>query len=179
MDLNATSYVILGFLAKGPCSGYDMKAMADKSVRFFWNLSYGQIYPELKGLVDAGLAESTSEPQGSRPRTTYKLTQVGREALRDWLTDGAVSPVEMRDQMLLKLFFSDDMTAEEKLELVASMRRRQEAMVETLRGIEPLARGTQGSACGLMVLEAGIELHRSYALSLGEFERQMSEDLKA
>lgn len=174
MELTTTSHVLLGFLAKGPCSGYDVKAMADKSVRFFWKLSYGQIYPELKGLVDAGLAEATSKPQGSRPRTTYQLTQLGREALHDWLTEGTVSPVELRDQMLLKLFFSDVMTADEQLSLVRAMRRRQEAMLETLRGIEPFARERGGPRCRRQVLESGIELHSSYARSLAQVEQQIS-----
>ncbi len=77
MELTSTSYVILGFLAGGVGSGYDIKALADKSVRFFWNLSYGQIYPELKRLADAGLAKATSDPNGSRKRTTYQLTPPG------------------------------------------------------------------------------------------------------
>ncbi len=48
MELSKTSYVILGMLRKGPKSGYEIKAKADISTRFFWAISYGQIYPELK-----------------------------------------------------------------------------------------------------------------------------------
>ena len=42
--------VILGLLSIGPRSGYDIKAVVDRSTRFFWAASYGQIYPELRRL---------------------------------------------------------------------------------------------------------------------------------
>jgi DNA-binding PadR family transcriptional regulator len=43
MELSATAYVILGMLAWRPMSGYDVKAIVDKSTRHFWAASYGQI----------------------------------------------------------------------------------------------------------------------------------------
>ena len=55
MELGPTAYVILGMLALGPRSGYDIKQFADFSTRHFWATSYGQIYPELKRLTEAGL----------------------------------------------------------------------------------------------------------------------------
>ena len=55
MELSPTGRVILGFLAVEPRSGYDIKEQVDKSTRFFWAASYGQIYPELKRLAGDGL----------------------------------------------------------------------------------------------------------------------------
>ena len=55
MDLNPTAYVILGMLRNEARSGYEIKRMVDRSTRFFWAASYGQIYPELRRLEDAGL----------------------------------------------------------------------------------------------------------------------------
>ena len=49
MDLNPTSYVILGMLGMRPMCGYEIKAFVDKSTRFFWAASYGQIYPSSAG----------------------------------------------------------------------------------------------------------------------------------
>ena len=54
MELSATAKVILGMLAARPRSGYEIKQLVDNSARFFWAASYGQIYPELKRLEDAG-----------------------------------------------------------------------------------------------------------------------------
>ena len=68
MDLSPTAYVILGFLSWRPMSGYDIKSVADESTRFFWAASYGQIYPELRRLADAGLIEAAEAAEGGRRR---------------------------------------------------------------------------------------------------------------
>ncbi len=57
-ELNPTGRVILGMLAQGQRTGYDIKQFVDKSTRHFWAASYGQIYPELKRLEDQGLVQS-------------------------------------------------------------------------------------------------------------------------
>ena len=67
MELNPTAYVILGMLAWRPMSGYDVKAIADRSTRFFWATSYGQIYPELQRLSEAGLVEGRGRGAGRSP----------------------------------------------------------------------------------------------------------------
>ena len=57
MKQTAVTPVILGLLSLGPRSGYDIKTVVDRSTRFFWAASYGQIYPELRRLEDEGLIE--------------------------------------------------------------------------------------------------------------------------
>src|SRR6476646_5987389 len=106
MELNATGKVILGMVAARPRSGYASKQLVDNSARFFWAASYGQIYPELKRLVDARLITGADASQSARQRTVYKLTAKGRRAARNWI---ATEPqvFELRDEGLLKLFFAD------------------------------------------------------------------------
>ena len=71
MELSATGKVILGMVAAKPRSGYEIKQLIDRSARFFWAASYGQIYPELKKLEDAGLIAGTDDSQGARQRTFF------------------------------------------------------------------------------------------------------------
>src|SRR5438552_34801 len=85
MKPTAVTPVVLGLLAHGPRSGYDIKATVDRSTRFFWAASYGQIYPELRRLEHAGLIEGEDAPRGERERRVYRLTPAGRGALVDWL----------------------------------------------------------------------------------------------
>ena len=103
MDLGPTSYVVLGMLAKGSRSGYDIKQLADISTRHFWAVSYGQIYPELKRLAAAGLVKSEDASRGTRQRTVYNLTAKGRQVFSAWVADPTVKKLELRDEMLLKL----------------------------------------------------------------------------
>ena len=64
MELSKTSYVILGMLRGRPHTGYEIKALVDGSTRFFWAASYGQIYPELKRLEEAGLVKGEADVPG-------------------------------------------------------------------------------------------------------------------
>jgi DNA-binding PadR family transcriptional regulator len=105
MEFNPTSYVILGMLGIEPMCGYEIKRFVDSSTRFFWAASYGQIYPELRRLADAGLIEGRPDANHPRRRIEFSLTPAGRSRLADWL-DEAPAVQESRDESLLKVFFS-------------------------------------------------------------------------
>jgi len=153
MELNATSRVILGMLGRRPMSGYDIKSFVDRSTRFFWAASYGQIYPELRRLADVGLIEGTEEPQGGRKRISYRLTAAGRRAHRDWL---AAPPQihESRDESLLKIFFSDFAGPEATIAALQAKRDQHAAIAERLRAIGPQHKPPEDSA--LLALRFGI-----------------------
>jgi DNA-binding PadR family transcriptional regulator len=137
MELTNTSYLLLGMVALGPLSGYAIKQMADGSTRHFWQISYGQIYPELKALEKAGMVQGAEAARGSRQRTLHQLTGAGTEALTDWISDSRVSPVELRDEMLLKLFFSDTVGKEARIELARNMATRHRDAASGLASQEP------------------------------------------
>lgn len=138
MELKSTAYVILGLLHLHPMSGYEIKSFVDRTTRFFWAASYGQIYPELRRLAEAGLIEGTSKPSGGRRRVEYRLTAAGRKELRSWLQ---VAPEvnESRDEALLKLFLADA-EPEAGIEALEAKRRFHAEKLEQLREIEPVAK---------------------------------------
>lgn len=74
----------------------------------------------------------------------------------------------MRDEGLLKLFFADSLSEDERLELIAAMRAEHEAVIERLREIESLAAERGGSP--LLVHSYGIGLHEWAARWLGQAE---------
>jgi PadR family transcriptional regulator AphA len=154
MELSPTAYVILGLLAWWPMSGYDVKSTVERGTRFFWAASYGQIYPELRRLADAGLIEATGEPGGGRRRTVYRVTDEGLAALRDWLARPPQT-YELRDEGLLKLFFADAAPAGAAATLEAK-RAHHAAKLEELRTIEARE---QPSGFSALVLRYGIDLN--------------------
>ncbi len=137
-DLSLTGRVVLGMLALGNRTGYDIKQVVDKSARNFWAASYGQIYPELRRLEEKGLIRGRPEPSGERARTAYELTEDGEGALRDWLASETEQLYEVRDEGMLKLFFSDSLP-ERRLENIRAMRERQDRKIEQLRALEQKA----------------------------------------
>jgi DNA-binding PadR family transcriptional regulator len=144
-ELNHTAVVILGLLDGGPKSGYDIKGIVDKSTRFFWSASYGQIYPQLRELESAGLVAGEEQARGARARRSYALTRAGREALRSWLTSPRELKHEIRDEGILKLFLSDALAPDEQLANLSAMRARYEGLAGRLREeIQPTAAEAPG-----------------------------------
>jgi PadR family transcriptional regulator AphA len=158
MELGPTAYVILGMLALAARSGYDIKQLADISTRHFWATSYGQIYPELRGLTAKGLIKAEDASKGTRQRTIYHLTPSGRKALRAWVGDPVTKNLEIRDEMLLKLFFADAMTPKETARHLQAMSRRHEQIAAGLREHEPMA-AAQPYRMKYEVMKFGIALH--------------------
>jgi len=154
-SLTPTGRVILGMIASGRRTGYDIKAFVDRTTRYFWAASYGQIYPELKRLEDQGLVRGRPEPSGGRARTVYELTEAGQAALQHWLQADDEPSYELRDEGMLKLFFSDSLP-ERRIEIIRAMRERSERKLAHLRSIEPHAsKGPKGS---YLTLQLGIGL---------------------
>ncbi|WP_221567874.1 PadR family transcriptional regulator [Alkalihalobacillus sp. TS-13] len=104
---NNTQYAILGLLTAGFHTGYSIKQMIDGSLNHFWKISYGQIYPALKKLVEEGYASVQFTPQEGKPdKKEYHITSEGEKTLKNWLQNPIKElPVE-KNELLLKLFFS-------------------------------------------------------------------------
>jgi PadR family transcriptional regulator, regulatory protein AphA len=161
MELSPTAYVILGMVSVHPRSGYEIKAAVDESTRRFWAASYGQIYPELKRLSEAGLVSGVDSPRGERRRTVYTITDAGLERLKEWLRLPPET-AEMRDEGLLKLFFSGVLEPTEAAETLRRMGERRTAIADDLAAIEPRV-VEKSDEYALMVLRAGIEYNRWFA----------------
>lgn len=149
-------HVILGMLGRGPRSGYDIKQLVDRSTRFFWAASFGQIYPELRRLEVEGLIERHEEPDpDARGRTVYRLTARGREELERWLAEPAAE-LRYRDEWLLKIFFSEP--GPQALRHLHDMAAERQRAADELRSIRELA-GSGPARLPADVLEYGISLH--------------------
>ncbi|HEY1286359.1 MAG TPA: PadR family transcriptional regulator [Solirubrobacterales bacterium] len=172
-QLSPTAYVILGMVSGEPRSGYEIKAIVDNTVRFFWAASYGQIYPELKRLSEAGLIAGSDAPRGDRKRTVYEITADGEAELRDWLRRPPET-AEMREEGLLKLFFSGSLEPEEAAATLRAMRERKEELGRQLRAMEPEKAGLE-DPFPLIVLRAGIEFNEWFAEWCERMEAQLLE----
>ena len=121
MEPSAVTWAVLGLLEQRPRSGYDLKRAVDRTIRHFWAASYGQIYPELRRLEDAGWIEGSDGSRGARSRRVYSITPRGRTALLDWLRGGETR-IELRDESLLRLFFADALPVGQALGLLEARR---------------------------------------------------------
>jgi PadR family transcriptional regulator AphA len=156
MELTKTSYVILGMLSLGKRTGYEIKSLVDVSTRNFWAASYGQIYPELKRLEEAGLVTGEDAPGGGRRRREFELTADGERALHEWLTSPAPLHLELRHEGALKLFFSDVLDVDERIEQLRHLRAEHEQIRERLVALEQLKQDVDEESMPMLVLRWGI-----------------------
>jgi DNA-binding PadR family transcriptional regulator len=168
--LTPTARVILGLVASGPRTGYDVKRISDVSTRFFWGASYGQIYPELRRLEEGGLVEASDEPRGRVRRRVYRITPAGRASLREWLLDPETT-YELRDEGLLRLFFGELLRPEEVVDLVRRRRTWFEVTAAYFREI-----GDELGALDDEVLRYGIELMEWNADWFARLEQRITQD---
>ncbi len=97
-------YALLGLLARGAHSGYDLAREMQKPIGFYWHARHSQIYPELARLEAQGLATYEVVTQQDLPsKKVYTITEAGRDALQQWVTTSPNVPA-VRDELVLRAF---------------------------------------------------------------------------
>lgn len=141
--LPTSSYAVLGLLSFARMSGYDLAAVAQRSVAQVWPISKTQIYAELRRLADAGLiAGHAAERSGGPAKTMFELTPAGELALDAWVAQDVETGLHMRAPALLKLLLGH------RGEPAASARhleRFRARVSEHLRGLERLTADLKGN----------------------------------
>jgi PadR family transcriptional regulator, regulatory protein AphA len=149
-ELTTTEGVVLGLLAEGERSGYDLLKRAEGSVGHMWAPAKSQLYAVLPRLVDAGLAKRRTVKQRARPeKHLYRLTPAGRSALRSWLAD---APARTWDELLLKVFFARLAPRAPLLRHLQEAAEKQRDFLAQYEAIEPKSRH------GALTLRYGLAL---------------------
>ncbi|HVN32949.1 MAG TPA: PadR family transcriptional regulator [Thermoanaerobaculaceae bacterium] len=132
---NKSRYAVLGVLSWRPASGYDIRRAISGSIGNFWSESYGQIYPALREIEREGLAKRSVERSPGKPeRHVYTITDAGRSELRRWLGRPCDAHI-YRVEVLIKLFFGEQVPLESSLAHIARYRAEHEALVARYRAI--------------------------------------------
>lgn len=118
-----------------PMSGYDIRKAIGESIAYFWNESYGQIYPILKELAKDGLITARTSGSRFRNRKEYAITAAGRTALEAWLGTPPRNDV-VRNELLLKLFFARNAPPGRSLDHLEEYRHSQAAKLQHFRSME-------------------------------------------
>lgn len=100
----STKFALLGLLNIRKMSAYELAKFAKESIGYFWNESYSNVHRTLNVLVDEKLIEKLPE-KGSRNKNLFEITDLGRQALSEWLSNHEYTII-YRDELLLKLFVS-------------------------------------------------------------------------
>jgi len=117
-------------------TAYDIKTTLERgSTRHFWRESFGQLYPALKRMEDAGLVHGEDDPTaGGRPRRVYDITEDGMRAFVGWLGETA-APEPVRHELLLKLYFGQSCGPEVCGDQVRKLQMESEQILESYEAI--------------------------------------------
>lgn len=143
---NKARYVILGLLAHAPMTGYDIKKKIENSISHFYEISYGQIYPELARLEEQGFVSLTvGYGESGMVRKVYSLTAAGLVDLQAWIAK-AVEEEKLHYDILLKLFFGRHVSMQENIEQIKAFRERSAAKLELFQSYEEELRRILGAS---------------------------------
>ena len=131
-----TQYVLLGLIATGPKTGYEIKQTIERSIGYFWQESYGQIYPTLHSLTNKNFISKKSIQQDGRPdKIVYSITNTGIDYFKSWLS----SPLELssqRNELLLRLFFGPALNIEDSIQLLENHIAKSSELYHTFLNIK-------------------------------------------
>ena len=98
--MSTLGYAILGLLAQGPRTGYEVAQAMKAPIGYMWTARHSQIYPELARLRSQSLVTAkVIEGPGPRDSKQYRITDSGLQALEAW-TDSPLSEVNRSEFML-------------------------------------------------------------------------------
>lgn len=117
--LNSTAAALLGFLHRGPMSGWDLLTTAREVIGDFWTVTRSQVYRELAAMDRDGLV--VAGEAGARDRRPYELTEAGRSAFEAWLREPPGSE-QIRYPLLLTISFGAHLPPERLAEFLAEHR---------------------------------------------------------
>ncbi len=136
MKDNNAKYVLLGLLSHNPMTGYDIKKSVATRMSYFWDLSYGQIYPTLKDLEKNKLiTKKVEQNEKGQNRKVYTITDAGTKELQEWLAKPARKEVH-KYEFLLKLIFGDQADFELNLKHIEEFKARNQRILQTMKLFE-------------------------------------------
>ena len=132
-------FAVLGLLHEAPQHGYELRKRLNAALGPFRALSYGTLYPCLRGLlerrwiVESDGADAAAATAGSkRARIVYELTAEGKERFQDLLREAGPTAWE-DDTFDVHFAFFARTEAEVRLRILEGRRSRLEERLANIR----------------------------------------------
>jgi DNA-binding PadR family transcriptional regulator len=149
---------LLGLLARGPASGYELRKIFQTTPLAAYSDSPGAVYPALRRLEQRGYVSGRAET-GARRRKPWQLTAAGRGWLRSWVTQPVTADDVARDAagVDLRLALVDNVAPGR---LPGFLREYAEAVDEYLASLRAAAAGLSDTlpASAACALDLGVHL---------------------
>src|SRR5438128_10322763 len=116
-------HALLALLSEGPKYGLQLRQEFEARTGDVWPLNIGQVYTTLQRLDRDGFVESDdTEMEG--PQKGFRITDVGRRELEDWLRTPPDDAVPPRDELVIKVLVAVGVPGVDVQELLQIHRHR-------------------------------------------------------
>ena len=148
----------IGILSLGDASGYEIKKQLEDRFSYFYDASFGSIYPALNKLQKEGLVTCYHENQSNRPdKKVYHLTSEGRLELLQELNEEPAAD-RVRSEFLVVMVFSQLLSTGRISELID---QRISETKDCIANIERLQELHGGDPTNEFVAGFGLAIHRA------------------
>jgi DNA-binding PadR family transcriptional regulator len=159
--LTGTSFAVLTLIELlGPSTPYELKQALERSIANFWMVPHTTFYAEPTRLARGGFLSERQE-SGGRRRKVYSLTDAGRSALEGWKGSAELTPPQLREEGMLKIFAGGDPVPifRARCDWHRAKLAELEGYLEAVTGADPAWEGVRASliigvAYNRMMLEA-------------------------
>lgn len=130
-------YILLSYLWQRPRTGYELKLALDGSTGYFWHAYHSQIYNTLQKMEDEGwiLSYRDESEDDHLNRRIYEITPKGKEVAKEWLADPLTELPRLKEELLVRVFFSGVRPVEEILAELRLHRRLHEQQLSIYQNL--------------------------------------------
>jgi Predicted transcriptional regulators len=125
--------IILGFLMSYNMSGYELKQWMTRSTSYFFDASFGSIYPALNRLETKGFISYHEVVEGSKFKKVYQINESGKTAFLKWLDEPIIFAKSKQDH-LVKIFFYEMLPKEKATKHIKALIKEVEPVLKDLKG---------------------------------------------
>jgi PadR family transcriptional regulator, regulatory protein AphA len=128
--LTPFSYAVLVLVGEDGAGPHDLVRMMRQG-RVYWTAPESQYYAEPKRLAEAGYLSAAKQPGRTHERTHYRITDQGRDALREWLAT-PVPFARIQNEPVVRLLGAEFADRETVLAGLAGLREQIEELTAGL-----------------------------------------------
>lgn len=173
----AIRHAILGLLHYRDMHGYRIKAQIEKYFGHVWSINYGQIYPNLKSMLEEGLISMTEVNQvGERgpSRKLYSITEKGRREFAQWIMACPEKGMILRDPFLMRFVFFQFGEKERALEIIDDQIRLYEEQLKFRK--QNFNRHKEQDIYVRLISELGVEQNEAFLKWLKRAKEEISQE---
>lgn len=107
--------VVLGILNHSSRTGYEINNILKNQLSYFYDGTFGMIYPTLRKLESEGKITKKVIAQDGKPsKKVYAITQKGKDEFRRYMIS-EMNPESVKSDFLLRMYFGEDILCKEQI----------------------------------------------------------------